>query len=181
VDAGVTLLEYRNKNGTDEAVLADAEILRDAMPVGKTRLVLDDRIDLVDRTGFDGVHVDAGDESPDFARRILGPERIVGTFGGSEALIQNVLLSPADYFSIGPVYPTQTKQTTKKPIGMEGVRKLRAQAGAAPVLVAVGGLRLDVFVDVLAAGASTVAVSAALFRQADPAAEFVRWSKEIGG
>src|ERR1035438_718903 len=101
VDAGVTLLEYRNKNGTDEAVLADAEILRDAMPVGKTRLVLDDRIDLVDRTGFDGVHVDAGDESPDFARRILGPERIVGTFGGSEALIQNVLLSPADYFSIG--------------------------------------------------------------------------------
>ena len=62
--AGVTLLEYRNKTGTESEFLADAEVLRSAMPAGQVKLILDDRADLVERVGFDGVHVDAGDVSP---------------------------------------------------------------------------------------------------------------------
>jgi thiamine-phosphate pyrophosphorylase len=180
-EAGVTLLEYRNKTGSDNDVLAEAEVLRRAMPAGHVKLVLDDRVHLVNPSGFDGVHVDAGDMSPAEARSILGAERIIGTFGGSESLVQDILLAPADYLSIGPVYPTQTKQTTKQPIGTEGVRKLRAEAGVVPILVAVGGITLDTAAMVLAAGASTIAVSAAIFRRPDPAAEFRRWVVEIGG
>src|SRR5580692_9198011 len=95
-DAGVTLLEYRNKTGSDAELIADGEALRTAMAFGKVRLILDDRADLVDRLRFDGVHVDAGDASPAEARRLLGPNRIVGTFGGSEALVEDILLAPAD-------------------------------------------------------------------------------------
>ncbi len=179
-EAGVTLLEYRNKTGSEAELLGDAEILRAALPVGQVMLVLDDRADLVDRLGFDGVHVDAGDVSPREARRILEPDRIVGTFGGSDSLLPGILHEPADYFSIGPVFPTTTKDTSKKPIGIEGVRRLREQAGPAAVLVAAAGITLETAPLALAAGANTLAVAAALFSKADPAREFRRWADVLG-
>lgn len=179
-DAGVTLLEYRNKTGSEAEILADAAILRAGLPAGHVKLILDDRLDLVEQLGFDGVHVDAGDATPTEARKRLGPDRIVGTFGGGEALVERVLAEPADYFSIGMVYPSTTKKPTKPPIGPEGVRRLRQQAGPAPTLVAVGGITLATAAEVLAAGASILAVSAAIFRQSDPAAEFRRWIQELG-
>src|SRR5664280_2435290 len=73
-EAGVTLLEYRNKTGADTELLADARILRAALPAGQVKLILDDRADLIEQIGFDGVHVDAGDTTPADARRLLGPE-----------------------------------------------------------------------------------------------------------
>lgn len=178
-EAGVTLLEYRNKTGSDTELLSDAAILRAALPAGYVKLVLDDRVDLVEQAGFDGVHVDSGDAVPAEARRLVGPERIVGTFGGSECLLPGILKEPADYLSIGPVFATTTKQTTKAPIGVEGVRKLRAQAGPHPVLVAVGGITLESAPAVLDAGASVIAVAAAIFRSADPAVEFRRWKSAL--
>jgi len=178
-EAGVTLLEYRNKSGGEAEIQADAAILRAAMPAGKVKLILDDRVDLVDSSGFDGVHVDAGDLAPAEARRLLGRERIVGTFGGSKGLVPGVLESGADYFSIGPVFATRTKQTTTPLIGMEGVRRLRAEAGPEPVLVAIGGITLATAAEAIEAGASVVAVAGGIFRQADPAAEFRRWVAEL--
>lgn len=179
-EAGVTLLEYRNKIGADAELLADAAELRAAMPVGQVKLILDDRADLVEATGFDGVHVDAGDVTPVETRRVVGPDRIVGTFGGSDALLPGILGEPVDYLAIGPVYTTTTKQTDKAPIGAEGVRKLRAQAGPQVVLTAAAGITLATAPMVLEAGANTVAVAAAIFRAGDPAAEFKRWLRELG-
>jgi len=178
--AGVTLLEYRNKTGGDAELLADAEVLRASLPAGQVKLILDDRADLVERIGFDGVHVDAGDLSQAEARRLLGPERIVGTFGGGAAgMLPGILEAPADYFSIGPVFATRTKQTSSPLIGMEGVRRLRAEAGAGPALVAIGGITLATAAEALSAGATVVAIAGALFRQTDPAAEFRRWLREL--
>jgi thiamine-phosphate pyrophosphorylase len=179
-DAGVTLLEYRNKLGADTQRMSDAAILRAAMPRPDIKLILDDRADLVDRVGFDGVHVDSGDSTPSEARRIVGPDHIVGTFGGSEALLPGILDEPADYLSVGPVYPTSTKQTSKPAIGPEGVRRLRKEAGPDAILVAVGGVTIESAPELLAAGASLVAVSAAIFRTDDPASEFRRWLRELG-
>jgi len=174
-EAGVTLLEYRNKTGSEAEVLADAAMLRATLPAGNVKLILDDRANLVEQAGFDGAHVDAGDAAPAEARRLVGPGRIVATFGGSEALLPGILQEPADYLSIGPVFATTTKQTTKTPIGVEGVRTLRAEAGPSALLVAVGGMTLERAPTVLAAGASVIAVAGAIFRSADPAAEFRRW------
>jgi thiamine-phosphate pyrophosphorylase len=179
-EAGVTLLEYRSKTGTEAELLADTGILRAALPAGKVKLILDDRVDLVERIAFDGAHVDAGDIKPAEARRLLGPGRILGTFGGSQVLLPGILAEPVDYLSIGPVFPTRTKQTSTPPIGIEGVRRLRAQAGAGPVLMAVGGITLATAAEALSAGATAIAVAGALFRQPDPAAEFRRWLAELG-
>lgn len=178
-DAGVILLEYRNKSGSENELKSDARTLRAAMPSQNVKLILDDRVDLVDELAFDGTHVDAGDLSPREARGLLGSTRIIGTFGGSDNLLAGILEEPADYFAIGPVFPTTTKETAKTPIGVEGVRLLREEAGPDPVLVAAAGIRLETAPAVLAAGANSVAVSAAIFRTPDPAAEFRRWMKEL--
>lgn len=179
VDAGVTLLEYRNKTGSDAEILADATILRKAMPSKNIKLILDDRADLVESAGFDGVHVDAGDLSPMQARKLVGPTRIVGTFGGSDSLLPKILDAPADYLAIGPVFETRTKHTDKRPIGIAGVGHLRQQAGPRVVLSAAAGITLASAQSVLDAGASMVAVAEAIFRCADPAAEFRHWVERL--
>jgi thiamine-phosphate pyrophosphorylase len=178
-DAGVSLLEYRNKTGTEEELRSDAQVLRAALPTQNVKLILDDMADLVEALEFDGVHVDAGDISPADARGLVGAERVVGTFGGSDALLPGILAEPADYLAIGPVYTTTTKQTSRIPIGVEGVRRLRAQAGKHALLVAAAGITLDTAPAILEAGANSVAVSAAIFRADDPAAEFRRWMNEL--
>lgn len=179
-DAGVVLVQYRNKMGPESEILEDAAILREAMPAPRVRLILDDRADLIAESGFDGVHVDAGDVSPAEARRILGPDCIVGTYGGGTAFLPGVLDAPVDYWAVGPVYRTTTKQTDKAPIGPEGVRRMREMAGPDRVLTCAAGITLQTAPLVLAAGASSVAVAAAIFRALDPAAEFRRWKAELG-
>lgn len=178
-DSGVTLLEYRNKSGSDAEILADAAILRLSLPLEEVKLILDDRTDLVEAANFDGVHVDAGDFSPQQARGVLGPDRIVGTFGGADDLLPDILEAPADYLAIGPVFETRTKHTDKRPIGVEGVRRLRQQAGSTATLSAAAGITFDTAQSVLDAGASMVAVAEAIFRTDDPAAEFRRWIQHL--
>jgi thiamine-phosphate pyrophosphorylase len=179
-EAGVTLLEYRNKTGSDSELIADAAVLRAAMPAGTVKLILDDRADLVEQIQFDGVHVDAGDATPTEARRIVGPDRIVGTFAGSDSLIPGVLDEPVDYLAVGPVYTTITKKTSKAPILPEGVRKMRQEIGPDRIITAAAGVTLERAPLVLEAGASTVAVAGAIFRAKDPAAEFKRWKAVLG-
>jgi len=181
-DGGVTLLEYRNKSGADAELLVDCEVLRRAMP--GVKLILDDRADLVRQAGFDGVHVDAGDVSVAEARQLLGPDAIIGTYGGPAndyfMLLTGILKEPADYFAIGPVFATTTKQTSKPPIGIDGVRELRFQAGPATVLTAAAGISLETAPHVIAAGATTVAVASGIFRAEDPVREFRRWREVLG-
>lgn len=179
-DAGVGLLEYRNKTGTDAEELADALVLRNAMPAGQVRLVLDDRVDVALAAGFDGVHVDAGDLPPAIARSLIGTQRLVGTSASNEEQLAEALGSPVDYIAFGPVFPTTTKQTSALPIGIDGVRSFRQLAGVQATLVAAAGITLESAPLILAAGADAVAVAAALFRSENPAKEFRKWMRVVG-
>lgn len=177
-ESGVRLLEYRNKSGSDAQVLADERQLRTAMP--SAVLILDDRVDVAMAAGFNGVHVDAGDLPPADARALMGRNAVIGTSASSEAQLAEALAAPVDYIAFGPIFPTTTKQTSAAPIGIEGVRRFRALAGAGPKLVAAAGITLETAPAILEAGADAVAVSAAIFSKSDPAAEFRRWIAVLG-
>jgi len=179
LDAGVTLLEYRNKPDSDAQVLADARILRAAMPSGQVRLILDDRLDVALAAAFDGVHVDHGDLPPAIARQLMGANATVGTSASDEAALHAALAEPVDYIAFGPIFPTTTKQTSAAPIGIDGVRRFRQLAGPETTLVAAAGITLATAPAILAAGANSVAVASAIFRAPDPAAELRRWLAEL--
>jgi thiamine-phosphate pyrophosphorylase len=167
LDAGVTLLQYRNKQGSDRQQLEDARVLREVLPKGRVKLILNDRADLAVLADFDGVHVGQTDLSPEAARRVVGQYSIVGVSTHNEEQLRKAITSVADYVAIGPVYATTSKQNPDPVVGLEGV-KLAHSLTAKPV-VAIGGIGLGNAKAVLEAGADSVAVISAIFASPQPA------------
>ena len=159
--AGVGLVQYRNKNGSPQDVLRAAAILREVFAGSPCRLILNDRADLAVLANFDGVHVGQGDLSPEDARRVVGPDRIVGFSTHTDEQARIAEQSSADYIAIGPIFATGTKPDASPIVGLEGVR--RARALTTKPLVAIGGITRANARSVIDAGADSVAVISSLF------------------
>jgi len=159
--AGVSLLQYRDKTGPPQDVLRACAVLRKAFSSSPCRLILNDRADLAVLANFDGVHVGQGDLSPADARRIVGPDRIVGVSTHTYEQVRIADQSCADYIAIGPIFVTRTKRNPDPVVGLEGVR--RARALTCKPLVAIGGIARHNARSITDAGANSVAVIAALF------------------
>ncbi len=159
--AGITLLQYRDKHGSPQEILCAAAILREAMAGSWCRLIMNDRADLAILASFDGVHVGQGDLSPADARRVVGPNAIVGVSTHSDEQVRIADESCADSIAIGPVFATGTKPDASPVVGLEGVR--RARTLTAKPLVAIGGITLANARSVIDAGADSVAVISSLF------------------
>ena len=157
-EVGITMLQYRNKQGSDAQVLADAAILRASTGM---QLILNDRAELVARTGFDGVHLGQQDMPPEQARTVLGAGKIVGVSTHNEAQLRAADATTADYLAIGPIFATTTKAKPDPVVGLDGLR--RARALTTKPLVAIGGITLANVAAVREAGADSVAVISALF------------------
>jgi thiamine-phosphate pyrophosphorylase len=158
-DAGVRLLQYRNKQSL-EHIAHDAEIMRTAA-TGAVTLIMNDHPDLAVNTGFDGVHVGQADVSPSEARRIVGPERIVGISTHSSIQLEIADTMAVDYIAFGPVFATSSKLNPDPVVGLEGLCQARTLTKKS--LVAIGGITLENTRSVLDAGADSVAVISAMF------------------
>jgi len=135
-----------------------------AMEVAKQRgvqLIVNDRVDVALAIGAHGVHLGQDDMPPEAARRLLGPDAIIGysTHNLEQALA--ALQQPVDYIAIGPIFETSTKSDTFPVLGLEGLRAVRAVMRDLP-LVAIGGITQANARDVIDAGADSVAVISAL-------------------
>jgi len=162
--AGVSLLQYRNKLGTEGEILADANFLRKVMPFGSCTLILNDYPSLAVEAGFDGVHLGQLDMAPEEARSIVGAERILGVSTHNPEQLAEAELTSADYLAIGPVFATSSKQNPDPVVGIEGVQ--RARELTKKPLVAIGGITLENCTVVIDAGADSVAVISSLFADA---------------
>jgi thiamine-phosphate pyrophosphorylase len=158
-DAGVEILQYRNKQENDETVVEDARVIREA--AGGMKLILNDRAALAARIGWDGVHVGQEDLPAREARKLVGPAAWVGLSTHNETQLRAANLEPVNYIAIGPVFATPSKANPDPVIGLEGVR--RARALTARPLVAIGGITAETAAAVIEAGADAVAVIAAIF------------------
>lgn len=161
-DAGVALLQYRNKQGSESEILADAAMMRSAAG-SRLKLILNDWPALAVQAEFDGVHIGQHDMSPRGAREIVGANRIVGVSTHSEAQLRAAASEPVDYIAIGPVFATSSKENPDPVIGLDGVRLARSIT--AKPLVAIGGITLETAAKVRAAGADSIAVISAIFRK----------------
>ena len=162
LDAGdVAALQIRLKDVDDAAILAAVATLA---PVARARgvaVILNDRPDLAARSGCDGVHVGQSDASYAEARRIMGPEAMIGvTCHDSRELAMEAAEAGADYVAFGAFFPTGTKATTHRPdMEILGIWQETVETAC----VAIGGITPANAPDLARAGADFVAVSSAVW------------------
>jgi thiamine-phosphate pyrophosphorylase len=158
--AGITLAQWRHKDGSPQEILTGAAIIRQTFAATNCRLIMNDRADLAALAGFNGIHVGQGDLSPQDARHVLGPDHWVGVSTHSDQQVEIADRSTADYIAIGPIFATGTKLDAAPVVGLEGVR--RARALTSKPIVAIGGITRENARSVIDAGADSVAVISAL-------------------
>ena len=138
IEAGIGVLQLRMKKTSDAEAL---EIIKEIMVLARsseTKVIVNDRVDLALLGGADGVHVGADDVPVSLARRVLGPDRLVGATCRSLEAIVAARAAGADHVGLGPVFQTSTKVVKAAPLGIEG---LRTVVTAAPLpVVAIGGI-----------------------------------------
>ena len=200
--AGITLLQYRNKQGSARQMLDQARELRVRLGVRadtallspsataelrsawtgegarphtskSVKLIMNDRADLCVVAQYDGLHVGQDDLLPESARRIIGSARWLGVSTHNPEQLAEADLTSADYLAIGPVFATGSKANPDPVVGLAGVR--RARELTRKPLVAIGGITRANARSVIEAGADAVAVISDLLP--DPrksAEEFLR-------
>jgi thiamine-phosphate pyrophosphorylase len=165
---GVTVLQYRNKDGNARQMLEQARELKLRLG-GSVKLIMNDRADLCLAAGFDGVHVGQDDLSAEGARRVIGDSLWLGVSTHNPEQVKQAEKPSVDYIAIGPVFPTVSKADPDPAIGLEGIRKARALTRKP--LVAIGGINRANCQSVIEAGADSAAVISDLMREPRKSAE----------
>ena len=164
---GADLFQLRDKDASDDELLAAAETARDRCRAAGALFVLNDRPDLAVACGADGVHVGQEDTPVTRAREIVGNDVIVGLSTHSMKQAQAGCRSGADYIAVGPVHATPTKEG-RPAIGVEPIRY--AAAHVSVPWFAIGGIDTGTVGDVVRAGARRIVVVRALADADDPEA-----------
>jgi thiamine-phosphate pyrophosphorylase len=167
LSAGVDLIQLRIKDASDEAIVETGRRFARAAAEHEALFILNDRPDLVEAAGADGVHVGQDDTPVAQARALVGPERLVGLSTHSPEQVAAASRVPVDYIGVGPVHPTPTKPG-RPAVGLELVRY--AAATATVPFFAIGGISPGNVQSVARAGAERVAVVRTITESVDPAA-----------
>ncbi|MEL6551865.1 MAG: thiamine phosphate synthase [Cyanobacteria bacterium J06621_11] len=164
---GIAIVQYREKSADDEERLEMAQKMKALCHEYGALFIVNDRVDIAAASDADGVHLGQQDLPMPEARKILGPEKIVGRSTTNPQELQRALDEGADYIGVGPVHATPTKPG-KAAAGNEYVR-YAAEHATMPWFT-IGGLNADNLAPTLAAGATRVAVVRALMEAEDPSA-----------
>ncbi|HEX9400626.1 MAG TPA: thiamine phosphate synthase [Anaeromyxobacter sp.] len=165
VEGGAGVVQVRVKDAPSGEVLRIArEVV--AIAAGRALVLVNDRADLALLAGADGVHVGDEDLPPSAARRLLGPDLLVGRTTRTVEEAHAAIAEGADHVGFGPIFATRTKALAVPPRGLETLRAAAAVLGAP--IVAIGGIGADTIGAVAGAGAACAAVVAAIFGAGDP-------------
>lgn len=173
VSGGATLIQLRDKLANTRQLVEEARAVHRALDGTGVPLIINDRVDVALAVGAEGVHVGQEDMTVEDARRLLGPNAIVGLSVKTIAQAEAAPVDLLDYVAIGGVFATASKDNPDPPVGVEGFRAIFAVVrGRAPLLpvVAIAGIDAGNAASVIAAGADGVAVISALSLAPDPAA-----------
>ena len=164
LQAGVTLVQYREKNGPGKGMLEKARRLIELCHSYNVSLIVNDRLDVALLSGADGVHLGQDDIPVAEARRLAGEDFLIGATAHNvqEALAAEA--AGADYLGCGAVFATHTKKDTV-PLGLDGLQAIR-QAVRIPI-AGIAGITLDNYRLVLDTGANGIAVVSAILGAPD--------------
>lgn len=139
--------------------------------------MIDDHVELVKKIGADGVHLGKNDMPVEAARRILGPDFIIGGTANTMDDVRRLCQAGADYIGCGPFRFTETKKNLSPILGLQGyrdiVRGMRQEDLGLP-LVAIGGITLPDLPEIMATGVTGIALSGLVLNAPDPKAMMER-------
>lgn len=166
--AGVDIVQMREKDAPPDVMELGGEVFRDAAHRYGALFIVNDDPELAVEVGADGVHVGQEDPPPREARTHVGPDRLVGRSTHDHGQIARALKEDCDYFAVGPVHATPTKEG-RPGIGLMPIRLAASMDTDKPWFVT-GGMAPDTAPAVLEAGASRIVVVRAIYDADDPAA-----------
>jgi len=162
---GADVVQLREKNLTDRELLARARDVRRWTQKAGVLFILNDRPDIARLAEADGVHLGQDDLAVSDARRIVGPDALIGVSTHTIEQVRQAVLDGADYLGVGPVFPSKTKEFDHFP-GLEFARAAFAETSL-PAF-ALGGIGLDTLGEVAASGVKRIAVGSAIATSDDP-------------
>ena len=169
VNGGARFLQLRAKSMASGPLLDLAAAVVELAHAAAALVIVNDRADIAQLAGADGVHVGQDDLPPTAVRTITGVNAIVGLSTHTLVQVDRAIREPVSYVAIGPVFGTATKATGYERVGLEMIRDAASRAGARGLpLVAIGGITLEHAVSVIEAGAASVAVIGDLLATGDP-------------
>lgn len=178
LEAGARILQFRYKGHVSRQVFADLTRISSLCRQSGALLVVNDRADIARLLGA-ALHLGQDDLLPSEARSITGTGNLIGYSTHNEQQLRAALSQPADYFALGPIFGTASKQDPDPEVGVEELRRLR-QFSDRP-LVAIGGITRANARGVLEAGADSVAIIGDLFDdQANIRARVEEWLAILG-
>lgn len=166
IAGGVTCVQLREKNCSTRQFVEEGLALQKILIPKDIPLIINDRVDIAMVVGASGVHLGQDDMEIADARRILGPDSIIGISVESISDAREAAAAGADYLGVSPVFATPTKTDTAPPLGLEGLKAIRLEVDLP--LVAIGGIKSDNCASVIAAGADGLAVVSALVSAPSP-------------
>ena len=168
VSGGATMVQLRDKGGTARALIEAGVALHALLAPRGIPLIVNDRVDVAQAIGAEGIHVGREDLPPARVRASLGPDAIVGWSVASEDHLAGFDPAAIDYIGLGPLFPTGTKADAAPAMGEAEFARLRRRLPC-PV-VAIGGISALNAGRAIAAGADGVAVVSAICAARDPRA-----------
>lgn len=166
VAGGVTCVQLREKNCSTRQFVEEGLALQEILRPKNIPLIVNDRIDVAMAVGASGVHLGQDDMKITHARRILGPDCIIGISVESISAAREAEAAGANYLGVSPVFATPTKTDTAPPLGLGGLKAIRLEVDLP--LIAIGGIKSDNCASVIAAGANGLAVVSALMGASSP-------------
>jgi thiamine-phosphate pyrophosphorylase len=166
VAGGVSAVQLREKDLETREFYEEGLRIRDFLRSSGVPLIINDRVDVALALDADGVHLGQSDMPVNIARRILGPDRVIGVSVEKPEHINDDALARANYLAISPVFLTSTKPELDTSWGLEGIRRVRSLTDLP--LVAIGSIKLENARAVIKAGADCVAVVTAIVAADDP-------------
>jgi thiamine-phosphate pyrophosphorylase len=178
LNAGVRLIQYRNKQASSRDLLEAGVQVAERLHRAGGIFIMNDRADVALVAGADGVHLGQDDLPVEMARTVLSRNKIVGVSTHSLSQVQRADQTSADYVAFGPIFATESKMNAEPVVGLAGLAQAR-KATRKP-LVAIGGITLMQARAVKESGADSVAVIQGLIGAPDPGERARQFLKILG-
>lgn len=176
LQGGATLVQLREKTGDTGLLYERAVKIKRITDSFHVPLIIDDRIDIMMASGADGVHVGQSDMPADIARKMIGPDKILGVSAGTLEEAVKAEKDGADYLGVGAMFPTATKKDADI-TSPETLRKIM-EAVHIPV-VTIGGMNEKTIPLFKGYGLSGFAVVSAIMASSQPKMEAAELKKMI--